>query len=275
MSQENVEIARRSFEAWQNDDYEGWIALHDAAVEYLPSVERRLGRSLYRGHDGASDLWSLWRAEVEGFWIVSDEIRDLGGGRVLHLGKMGFRGSASGMHVDSQLALVITLRDGKIVRSIDFMSHDEALKAVGLDRQAVSEESATPNLVKLVRESAQALARAEVDTFLGFYARDAVVDLTRLGNALRGRTAIGAFLTEWLAGLEELEVAVEEARELGGGVVFAVFHQHGRPVGTSGFLHQRDCWVVIFADGLIERATAYHDIAQAHAAAGRLAEERG
>ena len=131
------------------------------------------------------------------------------------------------------------------------------------------------DLVELVRQSAHALARGEVDNFLGFYARDAVLDLTRLGSALQGQRAIGAFLGEWLAGFEELEVEVEEARELGCGVVLAVFHQHGRPVGTSGFVQQRDCWVVVFGDGLIERATAYNDINEARAAAERLAEERG
>ena len=134
MSQENVELARRSFEAWQNDDYETWIALHDADVEYLGAVERRLGQGVYRGHKGVSELWRVWREEVEGFWIESEEIRDLEDGRVLHLGQMGFRGSASGVEVDSQLALVITLRDGKIVRSMDFMSHRDALKAVGLEQ---------------------------------------------------------------------------------------------------------------------------------------------
>jgi ketosteroid isomerase-like protein len=133
VSQENVEIARRSFEAWQNDDYETWIALQDADVEYLGAVERRLGQGIYRGHKGASELWNLWRREVEGFWIESEEIRDLGDGRILHLGQMGFRGSASGAKVGSQLALVITLRDGKIVRSMDFTSHHDALKAAGLE----------------------------------------------------------------------------------------------------------------------------------------------
>jgi ketosteroid isomerase-like protein len=133
VSQENVEVARRSFEAWQNDDYETWIALHDADVEYLGAVERRLGQGVYRGHEGASELWNVWRDEVGGFWIKSNEIRDLGDGRILHLGQMGFRGSASGINIDSQLALVITLRDGKIVRSMDFTSHDEAVKAVGLE----------------------------------------------------------------------------------------------------------------------------------------------
>jgi ketosteroid isomerase-like protein len=133
MSQANVEVARRSFEAWQNDDYETWIALQDADVEYHGAVERRLGQGLYRGHEGASELWSLWRGEVDGFWILSEEIRELADGRILHLGQMGFRGAASGVEVDSQLALVITLRDGKIVRSMDFTSHHEALQAVGLE----------------------------------------------------------------------------------------------------------------------------------------------
>jgi ketosteroid isomerase-like protein len=133
VSQENVEVARRSFEAWQNDDYEAWIALQAVDVEYLGAAERRLGQGAYRGHEGASELWRIWRDEVEGFWIESEEIRDLGDGRILHLGQMGFRGSASGAEVESQLALVIALRDGKIVRSMDFMSHHEALKAVGLE----------------------------------------------------------------------------------------------------------------------------------------------
>ena len=133
MSQENVEIARRAFEAWQNDDYETWIALHDGDVEYLGAVERRLGQDVYRGHDGARELWQVWRREVEEFWIKSEEIRAVGEDRVVHLGQMGFRGAASGMKVESQLALVITLRDGKIIRSMDFTSHEEALKAVGLE----------------------------------------------------------------------------------------------------------------------------------------------
>jgi ketosteroid isomerase-like protein len=35
--------------------------------------------------------------------------------------------------VESQLALVTTPRDGKIVRSEDYLSYEEALKAVRLD----------------------------------------------------------------------------------------------------------------------------------------------
>lgn len=127
-----MDVARRSFEAWQNDDFETWIALQDTDVEYLGAVERRLGPGVYHGQEGAGELWRQWRSEVDGFWIESEELRVLADGRILHLGKMGFRGSASGIKVDSQLALVITVRDGRIIRSMDFMSHREALQAVGL-----------------------------------------------------------------------------------------------------------------------------------------------
>ena len=139
------------------------------------------------------------------------------------------------------------------------------------------EESTNPDLVELVSQRSHALIRGEIDmdTFLDGYATDAVLELTRQGRTLQGRTAIGAFAEEWLAGFEDMEFTVAEARELGNGVVFAVFHQRGRPVGTSSFVQQRDCWVSVFGDGLIKRATVYHDIDEARAAADRLAKERG
>ncbi|HTR19811.1 MAG TPA: nuclear transport factor 2 family protein [Gemmatimonadales bacterium] len=141
----------------------------------------------------------------------------------------------------------------------------------------MAEESTTPDLVDLMIQRSHALNRGEmdVDTFLDGYATDAVLELTRQGRTLQGRTAIGAFVEEWLAGFEDLEFTVAEARELGNGVVFAVFHQRGRPVGTSRFVQQRDCWVNVFEDGLIKRATVSHDIDAARATAERLAKERG
>ena len=135
MSQENVEVVRLALEAWQRDDLDSHLSLIDPDVEWHTAIERGFGpaESVYHGHDGIRELWNLWRTEVEDFWIETDEIRDLRDERVLHLAHMRFRGRASGIMVESQLALVATLRDGKIVRSEDYLSHQEALKAVGLE----------------------------------------------------------------------------------------------------------------------------------------------
>jgi ketosteroid isomerase-like protein len=135
VSQENVEIVRREARAWQRDDFEAWLSFIDPDVEWLTAVERGLGLAgnVFRGHAEMRELWDLWRTEVEEFWSETDEIRDLGDERVLRLAHMRFRGRASGILVESQLALVITLRDGRIIRSEDYLSHKEALKAVGLE----------------------------------------------------------------------------------------------------------------------------------------------
>ena len=135
MSQENVEIVRQQTEAWQRDDLETWLSTIGADVEWLSAVERGLGPAgrTYRGHEGARDLWSLWRTEFVDFWVETGEYRDLRDERVLQLTHMRFRGPASGILVESQLALLFTLRDGKIVRSEDYLNHQGALKAVGLE----------------------------------------------------------------------------------------------------------------------------------------------
>jgi hypothetical protein len=73
-----------------------------------------------------------------------------------------------------------------------------------------------------------------------------------------------------------LEVKLEDARDLGNGVVFAVVVQEGVPAGSAGhgrFL-QREGWVFLWERGLIARLST-DDIDEARAAPERLAEERG
>ena len=134
MSQANVELVRATWEAWERGDTDGVLSFVDPEVEWLTAIDRGLGRagSVYHGHEGMRELWNLWRTEFDDFSIQADEIRDLGDERILSLAHWQFRGRASGVMVESQLALLMTVRDGKIVRSEDYLSHAEALKAVGL-----------------------------------------------------------------------------------------------------------------------------------------------
>jgi ketosteroid isomerase-like protein len=134
MSREKVDLVRRAVEAWQRDDLETWLSLMDPAVEYHTAIERGLegGASVYRGHDGVREFWTLRRTEVEGYVLESQELRDLPRGRVLHLTHIRWRGAASGIELESPLGMVVTVRGGKIVRSVHYLSHEEALDAVGL-----------------------------------------------------------------------------------------------------------------------------------------------
>ena len=134
MSQANVEIVRRGLEAWQRDDFDSWLATLDLAVEWHTGLERLVEgtESFYRGHDGMRRFWNAYRTEFEDFEVEAQELRDLGDDRVALLGRFRWRGPASGIGTESPLGMVFTIRAGKIIRSVDYFSQQEALEAVGL-----------------------------------------------------------------------------------------------------------------------------------------------
>jgi hypothetical protein len=73
---------------------------------------------------------------------------------------------------------------------------------------------------------------------------------------------------------EEVELELEEARDLGEGVAFAVSVQRGRLPSSTSWVEFRYASVTTRRDGLAERVTDYTDVDEARAAAERLAEER-
>ena len=135
------------------------------------------------------------------------------------------------------------------------------------------EESTTPDLVELVRRQFEAGNRRDLDAVTSSFAPDAVMDGRALGDHFEGRAAIRSFIEDWFGTYEELEFGLEEVRDLGKGVVFAVVTQNGRPVGSAGHVRQREGWVYVWVGGLIAQFTI-SDIDEARATAERLAQER-
>ena len=137
----------------------------------------------------------------------------------------------------------------------------------------MSQESTTPDLVELVRKQLEALDRRDVDGVMNNVAEDGVLE-GRV-EEVEGRAAIRRFLVEdWFRAYEELNYELEEVSDLGGGVVFAVVIQDGRPVGGDGRVRQREGWVYLWVGVSIARLTT-SEVDQARAAAERLAEQRG
>ncbi len=131
MSQENVEIVRRSFDAIGSNDVDALLSLYDPAVEFLPLTGTQVESGGYRGHQGVRDYF----AEVGEVW---DELRPYAermqtvGDLVVVVGGCAVRGRGSGVVSDSPLAWVIKVRDGKITSHRGFRTADEALEAAGL-----------------------------------------------------------------------------------------------------------------------------------------------
>ena len=136
MSQENVEIVRRVYEAAASRDTETVLALYDRDVEWDGSRSRwsevMPGFSQWRGHEA---LRSFFRRYYEIWDAFEDEIQELidAGDQVISVVTSRGRGRASGLDVEwAGNAGVWTIRDGKIVRVVWFPSRADALEAVGL-----------------------------------------------------------------------------------------------------------------------------------------------
>jgi ketosteroid isomerase-like protein len=124
-------------------------------------------------------------------------------------------------------------------------------------------------------EVVEAFNRPDVDALMSFFAADAVFESPVLGTSFKGVAAIRRFAEDWLGAFEEWAVEPEEIIGMGNGVVFVVYRQEGRPVGSGGLVRSRAVSVYEWADGAVARARTYDDIDEARAAAERLAEERG
>jgi ketosteroid isomerase-like protein len=140
----------------------------------------------------------------------------------------------------------------------------------------MSEESTTPDLVKLSRRFVDAANRRDVEALMSFFAPDAVWEALGPGDErLSGPTAIRGMLEDWFGPYEQYEVEVEELLDLGYGVVCMLAAHKGRLIGSSAFVQWRQGFVTLYDGDLIERVTSFPDVDQARAAADRLAEERG
>ena len=130
MSQENVEIVRKSVEAMVRQDW-------DAAVsDFTTTMEGHdhdiPGADVYIGPDGFktwiaewSESWDTWTLEDMEYRSVSDD-------KVLLLQRMKATGRTSGLEIDRLDGVVYTLVGGSIARIDYFNSPQQALEAVGL-----------------------------------------------------------------------------------------------------------------------------------------------
>jgi len=122
----------------------------------------------------------------------------------------------------------------------------------------------------------EALNRRDPDALVSLYAPDAVWGVTEPGvGRFEGALAIRTFAKDWIGSYEDYRAELEEAVDLGHGVLFYAFRDSGRLVGSEGRVQQRRGCVAVFTGGLISNLTFFMDPDEARAAAERLAQERG
>jgi ketosteroid isomerase-like protein len=135
MSQENVEIIRRMYDAAAHRDSDAVLALYDPEVEVDMShapCRDLVGQRLYHGHDGLRAFYREWNGAWE---VVESDVEELidAGERVISVETTRGRGLASGAVVELHQCGIWTIRAGRIVR-VEWLdaTREEALEAAGL-----------------------------------------------------------------------------------------------------------------------------------------------
>jgi ketosteroid isomerase-like protein len=128
MSQENVEIVRRSFErflegrpAWElyAEDFR-LVNLRDAPWQPAPGA-----KGLQEWLDFTSEVTEEWGVDLAGIEALDSE-------RVLIVGRLWAKFRATGIREETPMVLLVTLANGKLARSESFYTREEALEAAGL-----------------------------------------------------------------------------------------------------------------------------------------------
>ena len=132
MSQENVEVIHRFYDAYNRRHLAAALALLDDDVEGESMIVAIEGG--YHGHDGMRRLWEDVLNATPDLTMEAVEVRDLGD-LVLATLRVCGHGASSDMFLEETIWVVGRVRAGKIVWWRDFRSEAEALEAVGLSEQ--------------------------------------------------------------------------------------------------------------------------------------------
>jgi ketosteroid isomerase-like protein len=132
MSEENVELVRAGYEAFNRRDFDAALALAHDAITWRPlfSVETEVLR-------GVQEIRAAWERQTEALDVRVDilELTPLDETRVLAVGKWTGRGAESGVAVEQTATQVFAVEGGRIRGVETYASKDAALRAAGLPEE--------------------------------------------------------------------------------------------------------------------------------------------
>jgi ketosteroid isomerase-like protein len=133
MSQANVDIVRRMYEAFQAGDADRALAHFDRDV--LVEASGRVDTGAGRGREAVSTLVGSWVGAFDDWSEEIEEVRDLGD-HVCVVATQRGRGKETGLRVEYRYAVLYEIRGDKVTRMTMHPDPETALEAAAAARQA-------------------------------------------------------------------------------------------------------------------------------------------
>jgi ketosteroid isomerase-like protein len=131
MSQENVEVVRRTVSALAAGDWQEVFETWDPHIEWHFERDAVISGP-HRGRDEVRAALSSFMTEWEDFAVEIEELIAADDERVVMLVHLSGRGRGSGLPLDFREANIFTIRGGRIVNVEEYFDREQALLAAGL-----------------------------------------------------------------------------------------------------------------------------------------------
>ena len=134
MSRENVETVRASWRALADGGLDALTEFWDPEIDWraIEGAPDDVGEM--RGREAVRRYLQDWVDTFDGLTVVAEELLELDDRRVVAVLRVSGRAKLSGIETELRLAVVYSLRDGKIVRGREYIDREQALEAVGVAR---------------------------------------------------------------------------------------------------------------------------------------------
>jgi ketosteroid isomerase-like protein len=132
MSQANVEVVRRHFEAFQDGGLDGVAKYWDPDIEWRAVEGAADDVGVMRGESKLRRYYQDWIDTMDGLRADVEEVLFDDDERVAAVVRNSGRGRASGVLTKGRYYVACTVRDGRIVNGREYETRDQALAAVGL-----------------------------------------------------------------------------------------------------------------------------------------------
>ena len=127
-----MEIIRRAYDALERGDLDLLASeFYDPQIEWETSREDP-DAATHRGREAVRRYYDQWLDSFEGLHADVEEYIDAGKDRVFTWVRWTGRGRGSGIEAEWWLAIVYTLRAGRILKAEEYFDRGEALQTLGL-----------------------------------------------------------------------------------------------------------------------------------------------
>jgi ketosteroid isomerase-like protein len=145
VSEEDAAVVRGALEAYADRGLDGMAEFWDEEINWraIEGAPDDVGEM--QGPERVRRYFQEWVDMFEGITNVAEEVVDIGDGRVYAVQRAAGRAKLSGAETEIRLAVVYTVRDGKIVRGREYIDRGKAIEALAAEGGVRSETQNLPH----------------------------------------------------------------------------------------------------------------------------------